>query len=243
MSGGSASVVSYRNSTSNHNAEFSTSPWTRLYLIEILHQTTTASLKPHRKRSCILSKFYIKPQLWVTWAICMSSCILSKFYIKPQLHPMDECPAIRCILSKFYIKPQRILLNSLLIGVVSYRNSTSNHNWNNRILSKIAVVSYRNSTSNHNWRTMRDWSEALYLIEILHQTTTVGGVGYRCIRLYLIEILHQTTTLTTVGRTQIGCILSKFYIKPQHMDDAGSGGKGCILSKFYIKPQLALYSR
>ena len=34
----------------------------------------------------------------------------------------------------------------------------------------------------------------LYLIEILHQTTTKSGIGLFANLLYLIEILHQTTT-------------------------------------------------
>ena len=34
----------------------------------------------------------------------------------------------------------------------------------------------------------------LYLIEILHQTTTFGHLRLRLFALYLIEILHQTTT-------------------------------------------------
>ena len=34
-------------------------------------------------------------------------------------------------------------------------------------------------------------------------------------KLYLIEILHQTTTLEFVVFTLTGCILLKFYIKPQ----------------------------
>ena len=34
----------------------------------------------------------------------------------------------------------------------------------------------------------------LYLIEILHQTTTEGDAFELCPLLYLIEILHQTTT-------------------------------------------------
>ena len=61
----------------------------------------------------------------------------------------------------------------------------------------------------------------LYLIEILHQTTTT-----RCIMkferlLYLIEILHQTTTFQCLLRHFLGCILSKFYIKPQPPDLKG----------------------
>ena len=35
---------------------------------------------------------------------------------------------------------------------------------------------------------------SLYLIEILHQTTTLACVLVRKQPLYLIEILHQTTT-------------------------------------------------
>ena len=34
----------------------------------------------------------------------------------------------------------------------------------------------------------------LYLIEILHQTTTGWDSGLELTELYLIEILHQTTT-------------------------------------------------
>ncbi len=34
-------------------------------------------------------------------------------------------------------------------------------------------------------------------------------------RLYLIEILHQTTTWQAEGQNAKRCILSKFYIKPQ----------------------------
>ena len=38
-------------------------PVVRLYLIEILHQTTTVGLAVVHYVRCILLKFYIKPQL------------------------------------------------------------------------------------------------------------------------------------------------------------------------------------
>ena len=48
------------------------------------------------------------------------SCILLKFYIKPQRYVCtgfhDEC----CILLKFYIKPQRRLQRPMYRNVVSY---------------------------------------------------------------------------------------------------------------------------
>ena len=55
----------------------------------------------------------------------------------------------------------------------------------------------------------------LYLIEILHQTTTLGEELLLTPQLYLIEILHQTTTDDEIDQIWAGCILSKFYIKPQ----------------------------
>ena len=79
------------------------------------------------------------------------------------------------------------------IQVVSYRNSTSNHNSPNAVFGNSPVVSYRNSTSNHNISR-----PIIFLIE-----------------LYLIEILHQTTTFRFRSFRRCGCILSKFYIKPQ----------------------------
>ena len=94
----------------NNSCNYAAFQYCRLYLIEILHQTTT-----HCK--CI------------QFTLC-------------------------CILSKFYIKPQQLLLKKETLLVVSYRNSTSNHNLRqeHRLLER--VVSYRNSTSNHNLFTI-----------------------------------------------------------------------------------------
>ena len=100
-------VVSYRNSTSNHNPCTAFTPAFTLYLIEILHQTTTRNNNQKQFRSCILSKFYIKPQ---------------------QRFDVD-----------------------IPNPVVSYRNSTSNHNPRPIYSYWVQVVSYRNSTSNHNF--------------------------------------------------------------------------------------------
>ena len=55
-------------------------------------------------------------------------CILSKFYIKPQRSTVLRLTQVSCILSKFYIKPQQARAEIDAGVVVSYRNSTSNHN-------------------------------------------------------------------------------------------------------------------
>ena len=229
-------VVSYRNSTSNHNKNNGATAIKMLYLIEILHQTTTDSESDTYAGRLYLIEILHQTTTLISVSSFSTSCILSKFYIKPQL-------------------PVALLR---YVVVVSYRNSTSNHNQNTRSIGRSIVVSYRNSTSNHNrGRTLCGICE-LYLIEILHQTTTTvafsvataccilskfyikpqpsrrrlptcGVVSYRNstsnhnpvqIRndkgeLYLIEILHQTTTFRIALFASMGCILSKFYIKPQ----------------------------
>ena len=172
----SESVVSYRNSTSNHNAVACVVICFQLYLIEILHQTTTMG----RLRST-RGALYLIEILHQTTTRFVSSIFL-----------------FRCILSKFYIKPQRSLEFSLLCFVVSYRNSTSNHNNVIYQTTGAGVVSYRNSTSNHNSENLLMMRMMLYLIEILHQTTTQPFASSTTSPLYLIEILHQTTTLACV---------------------------------------------
>ena len=168
-----------------------------------------------RDRCCILSKFYIKPQPILLTVQTFASCILSKFYIKPQPERASNVSAQGCILSKFYIKPQP--------GAAVRHDGV--------------VVSYRNSTSNHNWKSSIVFSSLLYLIEILHQTTTCQEQHKEQQALYLIEILHQTTTLPSIVVCCRRCILSKFYIKPQLRRKCPNFCCRCILSKFYIKPQ------
>ena len=221
----------------NNSCNYAAFQYCRLYLIEILHQTTTHCKCIQFTLCCILSKFYIKPQHEPLASHIPRCCILSKFYIKPQLRLERELTRCSCILSKFYIKPQLLAQQVMVIPVVSYRNSTSNHNHKFSLPHVLRVVSYRNSTSNHNWKSFivcnlvvvsyRNSTSnhnlvpyycnigLLYLIEILHQTTTKHGETELGNTLYLIEILHQTTTLEQLARFLPGCILSKFYIKPQ----------------------------
>ena len=145
-----------------------------LYLIEILHQTTTLRSRKTKGRGCILSKFYIKPQ-----HVCcqIADCPVVSYRNSTSNHNLWTTKSASEI-------------------VVSYRNSTSNHNGKGWLNRYDAVVSYRNSTSNHNSGTNPPFFRLLYLIEILHQTTTVNADIRRSFALYLIEILHQTTTRT-----------------------------------------------
>ena len=172
LSKATTSVVSYRNSTSNHNCYRTWRNIQKLYLIEILHQTTTASAAKGFTPRCILSKFYIKPQPLARVRELVEGCILSKFYIKPQ-------PAAT---------------RAAWFFVVSYRNSTSNHNLTGlqKPIMRLYLIEILHQTTTYRNRSL--YRLQLSLIEILHQTTTANGVTMRNTVLYLIEILHQTTT-------------------------------------------------
>ena len=123
----------------------------QLYLIEILHQTTTCLAQTSFTIRCILSKFYIKPQPYWQSYDCPLCCILSKFYIKPQLAERSGVP--------------------------------------------VDVVSYRNSTSNHNFRVpCEKCADGCILSKFYIKPQQEGGEFIREAKLYLIEILHQTTT-------------------------------------------------
>ena len=186
---------------------------------------------------CILLKFYIKPQHYAAQGAQMLSCILLKFYIKPQQFARLVFFAVRCILLKFYIKPQLIRILVIKLFVVSYWNSTSNHN--NVLYNTIrsAVVSYWNSTSNHNLagQYVTTASVVSYWNSTSNHNLSIRPVYYWS--LYLIEILHQTTTMQKQSELSYGCILLKFYIKPQQFCRFNDWRSSCILLKFYIKPQ------
>ena len=121
-----------------------------LYLIEILHQTTTLSTALLGNRVLYLIEILHQTTTCGKCEYCLRRCILSKFYIKPQQGRSKSSSGSGCILSKFYIKPQHPFSSTAFCAVVSYRNSTSNHNSSAVSMTGVQVVSYRNSTSNHN---------------------------------------------------------------------------------------------
>ena len=143
-------VVSYSISTSNHNAVAAVVTICVLYLIPFLHQTTTVCVGAMAVFCCILFHFYIKPQLAEEEYATAVGCILFHFYIKPQLSCSIFLFVLCCILFHFYIKPQLVLVLLVILSVVSYSISTSNHNLDARSMD----------------------IKELYLIPFLHQTTT-----------------------------------------------------------------------
>ena len=196
---------------------------------------------------CFSFQFYIKPQLAITILALACRCFSFQFYIKPQHHRRCRCSAEGCFSFQFYIKPQHLARGSSIrivvshsnstsnhnscmpsarrAAVVSHSNSTSNHNKYTHTLKKGMVVSHSNSTSNHNVSASPKIKEQLFLIPILHQTTTKIVVEVFESLLFLIPILHQTTT----SRMAVIHILHVTHMTPMHKTSCRTPGKlvGC----------------
>ena len=188
-------IVSYRLSTSNHN---------------------DSSVLTSELQHCILSSFYIKPQLWDSSWKHAQDCILSSFYIKPQLMSaicsgvsllylivfLHQTTTLRSCVSVFLRLYLIVFLHQTTTRVVWYKIQ------NYCILSSfyikpqpclslrlhLYIVSYRLSTSNHNCR--------------------VVGSACNLIVSYRLSTSNHNPLASSFGKPW-HCILSSFYIKPQ----------------------------
>ena len=188
-----------------------------LFLIPILHQTTTL-----KRLLCGLL-----------------SCSSFQFYIKPQLRQIVFVIIVRCSSFQFYIKPQPITASSLFIPVVPHSNSTSNHNFHLQFRGKLFVVPHSNSTSNHN--VLRRFRSFLLVVPHSNSTSNHNMVArlWKLTALFLIPILHQTTTQLVRELPSLSCSSFQFYIKPQLSTTRMIRQNSCSSFQFYIKPQLA----
>ena len=178
----------------NNSCNYAAFQYCRLYLIEILHQTTTHCKCIQFTLCCILSKFYIKPQQLLlkkeTLLVVSYRNSTSNHNLFTIIRYRYSVVSYRNSTSNHNDQTGMVCWN----GVVSYRNSTSNHNRLSASISATAVVSYRNSTSNHN--RLPGVQTCLHVVSYRNSTSNHnrGSCRHGGCRLYLIEILHQTTT-------------------------------------------------
>ena len=172
-------------------------------------------IKPQRvptctsaKFRCFLFQFYIKPQLDSGVREPNGGCFLFQFYIKPQPITCSDVFPDGCFLFQFYIKPQLTHMESNIYFVVSYFNSTSNHNQRRFCNQTQLVVSYFNSTSNHNMQP-------------------AGPSRFRGCFLFQFYIKPQPY-IEKLDEFD-SCFLFQFYIKPQHPATARADVRGCFL--------------
>ena len=130
----------------------------RLYLIEFLHQTTTAPGKPAEPSALYLIEFLHQTTTLLSRLKCMISCILLNFYIKPQLFPCVDIYIDWLYLIEF--------LHQTTTGYVQHDRR-----------GELYLIEFLHQTTTCTLLHPRVFP--LYLIEFLHQTTTPGSLFVR----------------------------------------------------------------
>ena len=144
-----------------------------LFLMRLLHQTTTVGAMANPTGTLFLMRLLHQTTTELTGGIGSGGCSLCACYIKPQRTPSALSRSPCCSLCACYIKPQLFGTVMVIFGVVPYALATSNHNI---------------------WAQIRR-GYSLFLMRLLHQTTTNHDVGILLDALFLMRLLHQTTTV------------------------------------------------
>ena len=143
-------IVLYRLSTSNHNSRSHSLAKDILSYIVFLHQTTTVFCLAIVAANCLISSFYIKPQLW--GAKRNDSGIV--LYRLSTSNHNDLCAVSeqqRIVLYRLSTSNHNsVVYTYITTRIVLYRLSTSNHNRCPYPWLLVPIVLYRLSTSNHN---------------------------------------------------------------------------------------------
>ena len=213
-----AAVVYLLNPTSNHNASFSLTLDSALYIFWILHQTTTGDASGSNHL-----------QLYIFWILHQTTTGSQNTY---RWH--------RCISFESYIKPQRGRGCGGPRSVVYLLNPTSNHNRKSKHLPMAPLyifwILHQTTTFWHDWRI----NSVVYLLNPTSNHNLMREL--RMMKwLYIFWILHQTTTCRPSDSSAWCCISFESYIKPQPSIVLVRIASCCISFESYIKPQQAFF--
>ena len=164
-----------------------------LSYISVLHQTTTFFYSRKNTRSCLISLFYIKPQLPV------------------ELYGLPYVVLYLCSTSNHNLGHAA----GFSWHVVLYLCSTSNHNryWSYKTAKELSYISVLHQTTTLGLPP--NCGAMLSYISVLHQTTTFVGVAPLVLRCLISLFYIKPQRLHDGIGCVLGCLISLFYIKPQ----------------------------
>ena len=142
-------------------------------------------------------------------------CLLSLFYIKPQL--FNNAAVKKQIVFYLFSTSNHNLLkcHSACEKIVFYLFSTSNHNFHRECKLLARIVFYLFSTSNHNPHVQPPWQAPIVFYLFSTSNHNLLPDSTISLQLSFISFLHQTTTPLQQRCWKPHCLLSLFYIKPQ----------------------------
>ena len=98
---------------------------------------------------------------------------------------------------------------------VSIGGYTSNHNQAGVDAFGNVSVSIGGYTSNHNDSRPTRTAERVFLLAVIHQTTTKAVGKEKGTLVFLLAVIHQTTTERMRVNIRMQCFYWRLYIKPQ----------------------------
>ena len=141
-------------------------------IIRILHQTTTKTIKNVFNCSCLLSGFYIKPQL----------CFIGP-WARGVVYYQDSTSNHNYGFSTYM---------EISLSIIRILHQTTTNTMVLVWLHRLSIIRILHQTTTT--KLMPVAMVELSIIRILHQTTTNNIYGDAKKRLSIIRILHQTTT-------------------------------------------------
>ena len=194
----------------NNSCNYAAFQYCRLYLIEILHQTTTIV-----SRSPKNSPLYLIEILHQTTTRSGAVQHRVALYLIEILHQTTTVVAAMSFVEKLY-------LIEILHQTTTERSTCRPTPW-------LYLIEILHQTTTR--RKVTRETPQLYLIEILHQTTTAAQPSRFCYQLYLIEILHQTTT----PRQCVFCGTTVVSYRNSTSNHNFAGGPGGLPSLYLIE--------
>ena len=123
-------IVLYRLSTSNHNISTSYFTSTILSYIVFLHQTTTTCKVTQKYMHCLISSFYIKPQLQYlvnSFLTIVLYCLSTSNHNSPSTESNVPCIVLYCLSTSNHNKNGQEINTYELSYIVFLHQTTTSH--------------------------------------------------------------------------------------------------------------------
>ena len=165
--------------------------------------------------SARLTGLYIKPQQVLLKIKTLLKCFYWRLYIKPQ-PGNGEWLARKSVSIGGYTSNHNFgvdhFLNSVSVSIGGY---TSNHNRRGTCEICKPSVSIGGYTSNHNYDLI--WQEYFWSVSIGGYTSNhnIGSASLQTELVFLLAVIHQTTTYHLIHKLYSKCFYWRLYIKPQ----------------------------
>ena len=91
-----------------------------MFLLTVIHQTTTPFELHYKSVQCFYWRLYIKPQRTTGAMQSAFECFYWRLYIKPQHDVLNDALHFECFYWRLYIKPQRSLAMALRVEECFY---------------------------------------------------------------------------------------------------------------------------